>query len=75
MIFFQTLQESMVFSTGEVSREVREVALEVDHSKIIVDNVLSFVGELLHNFSIILEKLLVSAYYNVFALPQPIFLL
>lgn len=52
-LLFSFIQESGGFSLIDVSKEVQEVALLVDHSKGVVDNVLSFFEDLFQNFSVI----------------------
>ncbi|XP_020268561.1 kinesin-like protein KIN-7I isoform X2 [Asparagus officinalis] len=46
-------EEPVGFSLIDVSKEVQEVALLVDHSKGVVDSVLSFFEDLFRNFSVI----------------------
>lgn len=58
---YTLLKNFQVLSANDISKEIQEVVLQVDHSKSVVDSVLSFVENIVHNFSTITDMLVVSA--------------
>ncbi|XP_038975024.1 kinesin-like protein KIN-7I [Phoenix dactylifera] len=51
-------EESKVDSSSKISMEIQDIALQVDHSRNMDDNIASIVEELLQNFSILSKFLL-----------------
>ncbi|XP_038982375.1 kinesin-like protein KIN-7I isoform X2 [Phoenix dactylifera] len=51
-------EESKVDSSNKISMEIQDIALQVDHSRNMDDNIASIVEELLQNFSILSKFLL-----------------